>query len=449
MKTRIETLIFFFMLVSMPVLGQDQAKYRRSSLHMVLVESGSYPNKEAVIGAYKSYPFPDKYNKHLVGSEFLQRDITEADFKSLGFFKDTLKNPLAITKALGQLKNLKMIGPDQKLGVVLPSSIDSMRSKVELTIKKDHLANQLVAKWFNLDTKGNYNTDLIMQRGKYSASEQDKELANKMATSSDYLYDEELIGNTFTVFSKFKFYPNEPVARLAKVAALAELEKRKASGAPAFVTDKAAQGIEEAYQRTKEGYTLITTTLLYKLSWDKKTADLFKQKFTGEQDPAKRRSFLDTTSLITLSYLGEQTSTTLVTFKIGEKRTEKEVIDLTVKRSIDKVFTQLQKEYQVFRPVSPINTINPLTARIGLKEGLEAGQKFEILESRKDKKTGFYTWASIGTVKVDDKLPIWDNRIGAEEEGGNKDAQGNPMPQFTTFKGSNDAQAGMHVIRLK
>lgn len=416
---------------------------------MVLVESGSYPNKESVVKAYKTYPFPEKYNKHLVGSEFLQRNVSEAEFKMLGFLKDTLKNPMLITKAVAQLKNVKMVGPEGKFGVVLPNSMDSMRAKVDLSIKKDHLANQLLAKWFNADAKGNFNTELILERGKYSASEQDKELAAKMATSADYLYDEELIGNTFTVFCKFKFYPNEPVARIIKEAAMVEVNKNAQKGVPDFVTQKAIKGIEEVYQRTKEGYTLITTTLLYKLNWDKATADIFKQRYITEADPVKRKAFLDTTNLIGLTFLGDQTSTTLVTFKIGEKRTEDQVIDLSVKRNIDKVFAQLQKEYQVFRPVSPISTNNPLTARIGLKEGLEPGQKFEVLESRKDKKTGFYTWASIGTVKVDDKLPIWDNRIGAEEEGVNKDAQGNPLPQFTTFKGSSDAQPGMHVIRLK
>ena len=135
----------------------------------------------------------------------------------------------------------------------------------------------------------------------------------------------------------------------------------------------------------------------------------------------------------------------LVTFKIGEKRTLTQVIDLSVKRNVDKVYAMLQREYEVFRPIAPVNSINPLTARIGLKEGVEPGQKFEILESEKDKKTGLFKWKSIGTAKVDKKLPVWDNRFGAKEEL----PAGTPAAdEFTTFSGGGKAEAGIHFLRL-
>ena len=49
------------------MLAQESSqdfKYRRSSLSMILMESESFPNKDAVMNSWNNFPFPDKYNKH-------------------------------------------------------------------------------------------------------------------------------------------------------------------------------------------------------------------------------------------------------------------------------------------------------------------------------------------------------------------------------------------------
>lgn len=421
--------------------AQDLAKYRRSSLHVVLVESGSYPDKEMVVNAYNSYPFPDKYNNHGLDGTYLTKNLGDTEFKKAGYLRDTLKNPFAIAKAVGSLKTLKYLDPEKKTAVVMPSSMDSVKAKIDLYISEDRLANQMVAKWFNVDQSGNFNYELIKERGKYSASSGEVDLSAKVVTGSDYLYDEELIGNTFVVFNKFKFYPNEPVAKLVLVAALAEASTIKLD----FAKSKAIEAANAVYERTKEGYTVVTTSFLYKLNWDKSAMEVFKTRFVNEANAGIRRKFLDTTTSFKLNFLGEQTSIGLVTFKFGEKRTLQQVIDLSVKRNVDKVYAMLQREYEVFRPIAPVNSVNPLTARIGLKEGVEPGQKFEILESEKDKKTGLFKWKSIGTAKVDKKLPVWDNRFGAKEE---LPAGTTATDEFTTFSGGGKAEAGIHFLRL-
>ena len=59
-------LIAIFLTISINATAQNDkaSEYRRSSLSMVLLESESFPNKEAVISSWNNYPFPDKYNKH-------------------------------------------------------------------------------------------------------------------------------------------------------------------------------------------------------------------------------------------------------------------------------------------------------------------------------------------------------------------------------------------------
>lgn len=431
-----------FILNSVASFAQEALKYRRSSLHTVLVETGSFPNKSAVINAYDKYPFPDKYNKHTVGAELLpKKNLSVNDFKKAGFVFDTLTNPLKISKAVVSQKKLSYLNQEKSIAVVQPSESDSVLCSINKFIEENKIASKIVQKWYNVDKNMNFNFDLVMERGQYSASAEDKDIAGKMATGKDYFYDEELIGNTFVIFTKLKFYPNEPVARAIQAYALLQAQEIKVE----MLQKKAIEKANDLYESTKEGYTVVTTSYLYQLDWNKETIQALKDKVFNETDVAKRKSFFEASDLIKLKFVGEQTARTLVTFKLGEKRTEEQVIDLSVKRNIDKVYAMLQREYQVFRPVTPVSTSDPTTARIGLKEGVEAGQKFEILESSIDKKTGLQSWKSIGSVKVDDKLPIWDNTFGAEP------AQGSatPVAEYTTFKGGKNCIPGMHFLRLK
>ena len=67
---------------------------------------------------------------------------------------------------------------------------------------------------------------------------------------------------------------------------------------------------------------------------------------------------------------------------------------------------KLQKKYDVFKTKTPLFTGNPITAKIGKKEGLEGGEKFEVLEMNQDPKTGAITYKNIGTIKVDKNLAV-------------------------------------------
>ena len=83
-------------------------------------------------------------------------------------------------------------------------------------------------------------------------------------------------------------------------------------------------------------------------------------------------------------------------------------------RAIDKNIAQLQKEYEVFRVKTPLYSVKPLTAKIGLKEDIDEKSRFEVLEVVEDD-NGRTRYKRVGIVKpVKDK--IWDNRFMAEFE---------------------------------
>ena len=379
-----------------------ETKYRRSSLHTILIESSNFPKKDQVINAYYGAPFPDKYDNHNIGAKSF--------------------NPAKYTTDTVESKTPEVI---------------------EKYFKDEQIAKKMVAKWFNRQADGSFDYSLVSERGAFNASFLDSKTAAASSDGKALLATAgfELINNTFVVVSKMKFVENEPIARGIRDAAIIA-----ASNAPGLLKMGIEKAAEIAYNKGKEGYSVWTTSYLYKLKWTPEVEGSFYQEMYGEKGtitPAMKAKFDSNTDLFQMEYVGSQKSTTLVTFSLKVKRTEDQIINLSVTRNIEKVFAKLQKNYDVFKPKVPLYTGEPITAKIGMKEGLEGGDKFEVLEAVMDQKTGKIEYKSIGTIKVDgDK--IWDNRFNLGDE-----APAEGAVDRTTFKGGKKFYPGLLIRQLK
>lgn len=387
------------------------AKYRRSSLHTILIESENFPKKDEVIKAYYNAPFPDKYDDHTIGEKSF-------DPKKYGLADDT--------------------------------SDEKMIPVINKYFTDNKIANKLVAKWFNRKANGTFDISLVSERGLINASFTDIKTAEASSEGKALLQSAglELIGNTFVVVSKMKFIENEPAARVAREAAYAAANKLSM----AILRSKAIDVADKGYERAKEGYSVWTTSYLYKLKWDDDTSNTFYQDYWIDSSTtgnvAEKKAKFDKSDLFQLELIGSESSTSLVTFSLNGKRTENEIINLAVTRNIDNVYAKLQKKYDVFKTKVPLFTGNPITAKIGIKEGLEAGDKFEVLEANMDPKTGIIEYKKKGTIKVE-KNKIWDNRY----TGGMPllDDEGNEIKQTidaTTFEGGSKYYPGMLIRQV-
>lgn len=438
--------------------GQNM-KYRRSSLSMILIESDNFPNKESVMGCWNKFPFPEKYNKHKINTNSINiKDVKldDNDLKKAGFLKDTLKvmkialaessyntmigNSLTKTDA----RPVKYLNNEKTLAFLLPSEKQEFQIKIDKIINEGKLGNQLVSTWFNKSSEGKFDMNLISERGFYNASEIEAGIANSSTKGRSILADagEELLKNTFVTFTKLDFYENEPVARMIRDAAKVEIMK-KLAGKPQMVIDASMTAIDKAYEVAKEGYSLWSKTWLYQLNWNDTVANEFYSKLWN--DP---KAFNES-NIFNLKFVGVQYNQSLVTFKLGEKRTQEQIIDLALVRNVDNAFLSLQKEYDVFKPKVPVVSVNPITAHIGLKESLKGGEKFEVFELTQNEKTGLTEYVKVGKVKVNKKF-IWDNRYNAGEkpETIQLDNEGKPITA-TVFKGSKKIAPGMLLKQLK
>lgn len=428
--------------------AQD-AKYRRSSMTMVLAEDdGLGEFRDKIIKSYNSNPFPDKYNQHNITDNKFNLDkikLTDEDLIKSGFLQDTLTTPIAMVKATSALKTLRYLSSDSLSAIVLPTKNEIFQAKLDKFIRDKQLAKQMFSTWFNRKENGDMDWEEVKSRGLYSASAQDMDDAKASADKGAYLLDFQLIANSFVVFNKMKFYKNEPVAALARDLAKEATKKKMAKSPPALL-EKALEALDVIYEETKVGYTVACNTFLYQLDWNEEIATKFKSKyFNNEVTTDDKTAAWKDGAFMDLSLVGKTFSSSIVTVKIGEKRTLDQLIDLQVKRTMDNALAKLQKTYVVFRPITPITGVAPVTARIGMKEGIEAGDKFEVLESETNE-LGVPTWKKVGKVSVDKKVVVWDNRTGAESP---LDENGKPLesPEFTTFKGGKKLMPGVHFIR--
>lgn len=421
-------------------------KYRRSSLSMILIESESFPNKDAVMSSWNNYPLPDKYNNHNIDLKSFNINsivLSEQDLLKAGFLNDTLKNPLKIAKAIGSLKPVKYLNAEQTIAVVMPTEKQEYQLKIDKVMQDNKLANKLVAKWFNRNDAGKFDMSLIQERGFYNASELEASIAQGQTKGLASLGDagEELIRNTFVTFTKLEFIENEPAAAIVRDAAKIETAKSMA-GKPQMLIDKALQALDATYEKTKEGYSLWSKTWLYQLNWNDSISAIFYN------DLWSNPSAFDKSDLFSLEFVGVQYNQSLVTFKIGETRTQEQIINLALVRNVDNAFAQLQKENDVFKPKVPVLTINPITAQIGMKEGLTGGESFEVLEMTLNPKTGLTEYKKVGTATADKKV-IWDNRYnGGEQVEQVLGKDGNPI-SATPFKGGKKIQPGMLLKQVK
>ena len=82
-----------------------------------------------------------------------------------------------------------------------------------------------------------------------------------------------------------------------------------------------------------------------------------------------------------LKYVGKVESRAGETSYVGVNLYDPQAMVRKVcQRALDENIVDLQTKFEAFRTRTPILTSEPLTAGIGLKEGVNAKSKFEVLE---------------------------------------------------------------------
>ena len=429
---------FMCVAITLTVFAQNKedVKYRRSSLHMMVMEDNdlSPQYKQIIVSALDSAPWPDKYDKH---------DIGIASYDILSIVVPDASEEEEAGKSKEETKQDKRLkGVDKK---------------IEKFLQDEGVARKLVAEWFGQKEDGSFSTDLIADRGSYDATTLDVSKAKMQSkTVSTQMEDAgyELIGNTFVIINKANFIVNEVAAAIIYEASKIAIETMKEENAMQTLAKTAAKAAAEGlYERTRKGYTVGTRSFLYKLTWNDSISDIFYSDYWVDEsmeieEKKTKKHMFDNTDLFSMEFVGMEKATVIVLNLKAENLTTEQIIGEATVRTKNKVFAKLQKEYDVFKPKTPLTQVENkgklCTAKIGLKEGLTGKEKFDVLEQYTNKE-GLTEYKSIGTIKID-KKNIWDNQFYASEP---PVIEGGVAIQATHFKGCKKKYYPGLLIRQK
>ena len=431
--------LFTFLAITLTVFAQkkksiDDVKYRRNSLATILLSDGNYENKDKVLNAYASYEFPEQYDDHRIDvksadltSFILTEEEMESFLSDLGKTKEEYETSIEVSKAIFG-EGFK----DERMDIY----------KIKKFLKDSLVANKLLQKWFDNDSNNKIDQDLIAERGLYNLSKEEIDvIKNSAGTAKGQVISGaslDLIPQTFVVLNKMNFISNELMASLIK-AQTDELATKEEG----MLRDMALAASQKIYEKTSIGYSVWTTSYLFKLKYEKKDQDLMYYDMGQDGfDFTKQVLSYD----LELEHIGTEKANSLVTVSLKKEdknRSEDDIINLATIRNVEKVFSKLTKKYEDFKPKVPLADFGkPITAFIGMKEGLEGGETFEVLNEEFDNKTGRVIYRSVGKIKVD-KKSVWDNRQTLDGEP--SDPSG---PDRTSFKGKAKKATYGSLLRL-
>ncbi|MBO4447607.1 MAG: hypothetical protein J5764_05735 [Bacteroidales bacterium] len=377
--------IIFIPVLSAQSRDDMQAPYRRSSLYSLLISQKDQAFSKEIRNAYLEIPIPDKFNDHNLSVRVLS---VKSDEKTKG--KNT---------------------PD-----------------MEKFFQDNQVASRLVARWFNRDKfTGECNMDLIAERGLYNASEHDKMLAKESARGQVMLMDSgvDLIGNTFVVVNDIRYADKEKAGQAAAVTigVLGAIASVALGTNITNLTNSLAQ-----LAATYKGFKVNIDSYLYRLVWNDEIASTFySTQYSSVPDAGKAAAFEAARGSYQLQYVGKcESSGKDISFLGINESSPQTMVLKACRRGLDDNVVTLQKSFPEFRTHTPIIGTAPITAYLGMKDGVSENSRFEVLEPVEDA-NGKLTYKRVGVVKPVSGL-IWDNRFMAVEEGAPNSGLG-----FTTF----------------
>ena len=403
----ISTLALWLVSVGLWAQNQDLDKYHRSSLYSIMLK---HPEKEycnEIIEAFKAIPIPDKYNNHDLKIKVMPAPVLKAMTKDEieGGYKD----------AILSLLNRNKVG------------------------------GRLVEKWFDRDkTTGAFDMDLVAQRGYYDASIIDINLARLSARGKALLEDagEELLNHTYVLVNDVRYGDKETIKTFVGGGILAANIFSLISGVDISNTAEQIGGLAGDIT----GFKVIVTSYLFRLDWNDEVANNFYNNLWVDKsapDLVRQQQWTGALGSFKLKYIGNASVFSGKT-ALGGVNSERDMFLKVCTRAVDKSISELQKNFDEFKVFTPLISVEPLRAYIGLKEGVDENSRYEVLEKSVDD-MGRIKYQRVGEIKPE-KGMIWDNRFMAEfdkEEGYDL--------QYTTFKkisGKNFYQ-GMLIREIK
>lgn len=399
--------------------NSSETKYRRSSLYTVLLfdDYTSQEQREIIKSAYEKYGLPDKYNEHnlplrifdlhgVLDTKQDRKDAISEGAKKLNSLGGALTG-----MAFGR-SNYKQYIQNMVQGVEnydienWPEA--TMAAKVKAYCRDNFITEDLIKLWWDYSPEmkdgTHFSVDTIIERGIYNASQLDKIKAQKVIGGMNKIVSNaslDLIPNTFILVTRISFVSPDDMSK--KVTGILN----GLSQTQHFNQNDLGSGIG------LYGYWAKSTSYLFQLKWNKEIEEHFISQNWNSNDLED----LYSSSIYGIKFVGKTTDRAKPALKLNIHATDEQKRDLlekTTMRAYYGAIAKLQKKYDVFKTKDQVFVDgDKIYSYIGKKEGVESGDKFEVLEQNL-KDDGTVVYQRVATLKAMEGK-IWDNRIGATE----------------------------------
>lgn len=432
----------FFMLAMMclgsqtiKAQGDSESKYIRNSLYMMKLDMPAQEGENAeFLHAF------DVMNKAFDGINFAQRYERYNDFSLANRHIDWSAIP-EVTK-----EEMDAIEKESKKDQLLKTQLESLGVKVDPISEREYAArllkyfnqnkigNQLVAKWHVEEGASTDNVtawddklSVIMNLGMKGLSEEERANALASGNINQVCGDSEnkLLSTTYVCVNNYRLMTAKE--KSATAIALAQVALEYLPGPAQIAGQAAVTAAKIAAEKTK-GFFVKTNAYLFKLDWDQAKFDAFYQDYWSNPSAFNEKANYQ------LKYVGKSSKYAGAGLTLSSGKVD----ELTARgalRATDAAFAALQRDNEEFRPMCSLHEEDgKLVAYIGKKEGIQAGDKFNVFMMQEEKDKSI-TWKQVGTIKVD-KKGVWDNREGAGQviEGAAEDAADKEESTDTALK---------------
>jgi PBP1b-binding outer membrane lipoprotein LpoB len=317
--------ILFFSIIS--INAQNTAntrsnpikRYMRPSVTILFVDRGDDRSKK-MAEIVKNYPIPSKFNEHNISIKTIQLK------PGAEFIKQTEK------------------------------------------ILTEKASNQIVAKWFNRNSNGEFNMDLISERGLYNASDADVMKSRRAERKEALLKDagENLLDRSYIL--------------VYDIYNIKTLDEAKSSNASKY-----------------EGYQCLFDCYVFHLDWTDSVAAVFYNDYWVDASaPNKDRANKFESAKFPVKYV-TRTQNMFGTIESSQQKEQSKSIQPPYKNDnklfsglfekiVDIANVSLAKENEDFKVKVSVFSTKPVTAKIGKKEGLSVDKRFFVMEMEMDKK---------------------------------------------------------------
>lgn len=265
------------------------------------------------------------------------------------------------------------------------------KTDVVKLLNEKKVGQGIVAKWFNRQPDGTFNTDVLKERGVYNSDDSDLSIATASKRGESSLMDAGLglVGHSYILVLGFS---NLITMEQYYIKTEAKPETRVMNGVKGDLIG-----------------------LLYKLNFNDSVSSVFFQNMWVNKSTADSKTRIaifnaSTFPLIPVKNLIMPVNATQFNPGLPQspkvQKTQDELLREMVNRSMTNVMNQLTFQISDFKVKAQVYKTNPIAVKIGKKEGLGFDQRYFVFENRQTRNGEQYS-SRRGVIK---SMSVADNR---------------------------------------